>query len=210
MTTVPVHQPDIDDDLAWDVAKLFPRQGQWTAEEYLAVAMDTNRLVELVDGRLEVQARPSLTHQRVLQYVLSALHGFVATHNLGEVLMAAYAVRLCDRTFREPDVLFVSEAHRAEMQERYTSYTDLVIEVVSESSRENDYQIKRGEYAASRIPEYWLIDPQARIVIVHRLEDDTYTELGRYRPGDRAASVVLAGFELDVTAVFAAGEGKID
>jgi Uma2 family endonuclease len=94
------------------------------------------------------------------------------------------------------------------MQELYTSHVDLAIEVVSESSRENDYQIKRGEYAVSRFPEYWIIDPQSRIVTVLHLDNDSYTELGRYHPGDRAASIELPGFELDVTAVFDAGEGK--
>jgi hypothetical protein len=47
---------------AWDVALLFPSQGDWSEFEYLA--LDTNRLVELVDGNLEVLPMPSFLHQQ--------------------------------------------------------------------------------------------------------------------------------------------------
>jgi len=57
----------------------------------------------------------------------------------------------------------------------------LVVEVVSSSdtnqkSRERDYVEKRLEYAQRGIPEYWIIDPAAAVVLVLNLVDDSYQE----------------------------------
>lgn len=65
----PPTRPDSAADLAgqpaWDVARLFPVQGNWTASGYFA--LDTNRLVELVDGSLEVLALDAATKRYVEQ-----------------------------------------------------------------------------------------------------------------------------------------------
>ena len=61
-TSVPVTQVG---DPVWPVALLFPRQGDWSEEDYLA--LDTTRLVELSDGCLEVLPMPSPFHQLIAQ-----------------------------------------------------------------------------------------------------------------------------------------------
>ena len=53
----------------WDIAMLFPLQGQWTEEEYLA--LDTNRLMELVDGCLDVLPMPTPYHQAIVRYLFT-------------------------------------------------------------------------------------------------------------------------------------------
>jgi Uma2 family endonuclease len=57
----------------------------------------------------------------------------------------------------------------------------LVVEVVSSSttdpqSRDRDYVQKRAEYAARGIPEYWIIDPVAKVVLVLALQNSHYQE----------------------------------
>src|SRR5688500_6095112 len=91
----------------WDVAKLFPPQGHWTENEYLALTDSTNKLVELIDGRIEVLPMPKSTHQRIAQFLEHLLFAFVSARELGEVLPAPLRVRLRPRTFREPDVVFM-------------------------------------------------------------------------------------------------------
>ena len=50
---------------AWEIATLFPSQGEWTEEEYLAFSAVHPR-VEFCDGRIEVLPVPSDRHQAVL------------------------------------------------------------------------------------------------------------------------------------------------
>ena len=50
---------------AWQIARLFPAQGAWTVEEYLALTNDTNHLVEFSQGYVEVLPMPTRRHQKV-------------------------------------------------------------------------------------------------------------------------------------------------
>jgi Uma2 family endonuclease len=187
---------------------LFPNQGQWSEEEYLA--LDTNRMVELVNGCLEVLPMPTPFHQAIVLFLYRILHAFVRAHSSGEVLVAPLPVRLWPQHLREPDVIYLKPG-RIRNRKKPPNGADLVMEVVSEGdeNRTRDLRIKRSEYAKARITEYWIIDPEKRRLIVLSLTDDgKYRVHGRFKPGQRATSVVLPNFAVDVAQVFAAGEGE--
>jgi Uma2 family endonuclease len=190
----------------WEMAIFYPLQGDWTEEEYLA--LHTNRLVELVDGCLEVQPMPAIWHQRIAQFLFLILHEFILARRLGEVFIAPLPVRLWPKQMREPDVLFV-RPNRITDRKRPPQGVDLAIEVVSEGeeNRERDFVIKRAEYAKAKIPEYWIIDAEKQRIIVLTLDGDDYRVHGEFGPGSQATSVLLPGFAVDVSAVLAAGEG---
>jgi Uma2 family endonuclease len=120
------------------------------------------------------------------------------------VLFAPLRVRLPGGTFREPDVVFMLAQHAERMGEDYWDGADLVMEVVSEENRQHDLVTKRSDYAEARIPEYWIIDPAQERITVLRLAGNRYETHGEFAPGDRAGSALLAEFEADVSAVFAA------
>src|SRR3954454_25249648 len=90
---------------AWDVAHLFPDQGTWSEEEYLA--LNVNRLVEFSHGSLEVLAMPTTSHQLIVAALYRALLAFVTAQELGTVLFAPLRVRLWPGKFREPDLVFL-------------------------------------------------------------------------------------------------------
>jgi Uma2 family endonuclease len=83
---------------------------------------------------------------------------------------------------------------------------DLAIEVVSDDaeSRDRDLSTKRLEYANAGISEYWIVDPRDRSLSILTLEDGTYHVHGKYLPGQQARSLLLEGFAVDVTSIFAA------
>ena len=76
------------------------------------------------------------------------------------------------------------------------------MEVISPGSRRCDRIDKRDLYEQHGVQEYWLIDPEAKTVEVLRLETGTYHLVGRWRPGERARSRLLKGFEVPVTPPF--------
>ena len=52
---------------AWDIARLFPPQGQWTERMlYLSFTESISQIVELVDGSIEVVEMPTKTHQQIV------------------------------------------------------------------------------------------------------------------------------------------------
>lgn len=189
----------------WEVATLFPVQGQWTEAEYLA--LNTNRIVELVDGCLEIHPMAAPWHQRIVKYLLYLLNDFVTTRMLGEVLFAPLPVWLWAGQMREPDLIYFASGRIKDDKEPPRG-ADLAMEVVSDGpkDRERDLETKRYEYAKARIPEYWIIDRQERRIIVLTLENAEYRVHGEFGPGTIATSVLLPGFTVDVNAVLAAGE----
>jgi Uma2 family endonuclease len=86
--------------------------------------------------------------------------------------MAPLDVLFSEMDVVEPDVLYVSEERlRGQQEERYLTVTpDLVVEVLSPSTRRVDRGAKRGLYERQGVPEYWLIDPVLETVQVFRLE----------------------------------------
>ena len=72
---------------AWEVALLYPEQGSWTEGAYLRLTNQTNRLVELVDRRVEVLVIPSRKHQKITAFLYRLFYAFVEVKNLGTVVV---------------------------------------------------------------------------------------------------------------------------
>lgn len=89
--------------------QLFPPQGMWSDEQYLR--LQTNRLVELSDGRLEFPPMPSEEHQDLVGLLYRLLFDFVSARSLGKLLFAPLRVRLWPGKFREPDLVFMLAEH---------------------------------------------------------------------------------------------------
>ena len=188
------------------VEEVLP-QGCWSDDDYLWLTDHTRRLVEFTDGYLEILPMPSRGHQRILAFLYSAFHAFVAPAG-GEVLFAPLRLRIRPGKFREPDLLLVREARDARSGERFWTGADVVVEVVSPDNPERDLVLKRDDYADAGIPEYWIVDPATETLTVLMLKDAGYLEHGEYGRGARADSPALPGFGVDVSAVLdAAGSG---
>src|SRR5260370_12026586 len=88
----------------WDIAQLFPPQGSWSEEEYLA--LDGNRIVEFSDGHIEVPPMPTTSHQLMVVYLYELLNAFVSNRALRTALVAALPGRLRPEKFPEPHVVY--------------------------------------------------------------------------------------------------------
>jgi Uma2 family endonuclease len=96
--------------------------------------------------------------------------------------------------------------HADRIQNEYWNGADLVMEVVSEDDPDRDWIDKRRDYAEAGIPEYWIVDPRTKTIVVLKLTGNQYTVHGEFKVGSHAASALLDGFVADVDAVFAAGQ----
>lgn len=179
------------------VTELFPPPGQWTEDDYFALP-DTNRYVELSEGRLIMPPHPTRRHQTVVERLFVQLYTFVRTHDLGEVHVAPLPVRLWPGKIREPDIFFIAREHADRLGEQFCGVPDLVVEVLSPQTRRTDRSEKFYEYARAGVAEYWLVDPDRRTVEVFALQEGAYEFVGRYGPGEVARSRRLAGLEVPV------------
>ena len=195
------HAPVADGpEWAWEIAQLFPAQGQWSESDYLA--LNGNQLVELSDGKVEVLPMPTIMHQAISAYFYGVLLAFATAGDLGRVYFPPLRVRLWPGKFREPDIVFMRKERCERMGPRYWERPDLVVEVVSEGEedRHRDLVTKREEYARARIPEYWIVDPLEERITVLRVTRKRYVVHGEFRKGMTATSHLLPGLAVDVTA----------
>jgi Uma2 family endonuclease len=203
MTRYKVH-PQEESGPTWEIAHLYPDQGAWSEEEYLA--LETNRLVEYSDGFVEILEMPTQSHQLIVAVLFRLLSAFVEAKGLGQVLFAPFRVQLWPGKFREPELAFMAAEHSERRGEQYWQGADLVMEVVSPDDRSQDEVVKKEEYAQAGIPEYWLVDPISERVTVFRQQGSAHLEHGVFGRGDVAGSHLLPGYEVDVAAVFEAAE----
>jgi Uma2 family endonuclease len=190
---------------AWEIAKLFPNQGDLSEGDYLFLTRNTNRLAEFTDGRIEVLKMPTLEHQQIVFFLVTMLRSFAAAGNLGLAIMAPLRVKLRDGKFREPDVMFMLQRNIARAGNEFWDGADLVMEVVSEDNPRRDLEIKRGDYAEAGIPEYWIVDPRNTTITVLRLEGKQYVTHGEAGGTGSLKSSLLPGLTVDAASVFAAG-----
>ena len=146
-----------------DLASLLPAQGDWSEADYLWLTQHTNRLVEYGDGRLEILPMPTDRHQTIVLYLYAIFLAWMQPRR-GKVLVAPLRLRLAPARYREPDVLLLLAADDPRRQDACWEGADLVLEVVSPDDRRRDLVLKRAEYAAAAIPEYWIVDPERETV----------------------------------------------
>ena len=192
--------PDSTAEPTWEIAQLFPAQGHWSEEEYLA--LDTNHLVEYSHRQLEVLPMPTQSHQLLVIALFELLKDFVRARRLGTVLLAPMPVQLWQGKISEPDILFMRTEHDDRRSDQFWHGADLVMEVVSPDDPQRDRVTKRREYAQAGIPEYWIVDPPQRSISVLTLDGQTYALHGEFDEGATATSALLDGITVSVLDLF--------
>jgi len=164
---------------------------------------------ELIDGEHYMTPSPTRRHQDVALNVAVLLVMFLREHRLGHVYMAPLDVLLSDFDVVEPDVLYVSaERLQRQQDERYVADApDLVIEVLSPSTRHVDRGAKHRLYERYGVAEYWVIDPVVETVQVFRLEDGRFELAADLTRQQGAAPAVLStpllpGFQILLDEIF--------
>ena len=185
------------ENLTFELLKLFPRQGEWTEDDYFNLP-ETNRIIELSEGRLIITPAPTTRHQEISFKLSFLLGNHVLTNNLGKVCYSPLDVKLWEGIIRQPDIVFMSNEHRDRITERYWGVPDLVMEILSESTVKKDRADKFFEYSKAGILEYWIVDPEAKTIDVYTLIKGAYVPYGRWEIGEIAKSKLLVGFEVSI------------
>ena len=147
-------------------------QSRWTYAEYMRLPMSGSTRYEVIDGRVEVTPSPTSRHQRIVMRLGAALHGHASAHGLGEVFPGPIDVLFGEGDYVQPDLVFVRADRKEVVSLRgIEGPPDLIIEILSPSTADRDRGVKLERYRHHRVPEYWIVDPDARAVEVWRLGD---------------------------------------
>jgi Uma2 family endonuclease len=182
----------------------FPKAASYaglrmSAEEYFSLEEDACRY-ELIDGVVCMSPSPTPRHQKVAAFIVHQIAAHLDEHPLGEVFVEVdvhlgRGPKGGDLVYR-PDVVFIRAERVAANIDRIVEPPDLVVEIVSDTSRRYDHETKKSDYERCGVAEYWIIDPAREAATFYRLESGQYIEVKT--EGDRFHSTALAGLTLDL------------
>lgn len=152
------------------------QQTKFTYQDYLLFPNDGKRY-ELIEGERYVTPAPKTRHQMISTNLQGYLFDYVQKNKIGIIFVAPTDVVFSDTDVVQPDLLFVSSSRTAIITEdNVQGAPDLVVEILSESTRRTDEIIKRKLYEKQGVQEYWIIDPEIDSVKIYRLVDKAYTQ----------------------------------
>lgn len=171
-----------------------------TYEDYARLPADLNRH-EIIDGRHYVSPSPNIYHQKVSGRLFHLLYQEIELAGKGAVFHAPTDVELSRHDIVVPDLIVVLAQHEELIKRRsIQGAPDLVVEILSPSTRSVDRREKRAAYERARVTEYWIVDPDAHAIEQHVLEGEVYGSPARCT--DQIALRVLAGVTLDLARVW--------
>lgn len=177
---------------------------KFTYEDYLLFPDDRHRH-EIIDGEHYVTPSPSTRHQKISLRLSSTLFLYLRKTKLGEVLEAPCDVVLSNVDVVQPDLLYVSSANASIITEKHVrGAPDLIIEILSETTRKADEVTKRKLYQRHGVAEYWIVDPVIETVKVYRLRENAYVREAELslETGDTLSTSLLPELEIPLAEIF--------
>ena len=184
-----------------------PSPVEWTAEMAIALPYDGKRY-EVLDGELVVTPAPTWDHQTVVEELFAVLRPYVQSNAIGWLKLSPADIVLAPKRLVQPDLFVVPPTPQGVRPRGWADVKTLrlAVEVLSPSTAHVDRWRKRRIYQEHGIPEYWIVDADARLVERWRPTDERPEVLGETLTWAPRADV--PAFTLDLAAFFTAVLGE--
>lgn len=175
-----------------------------------ALTWGEDRQIEIIDGEAYLMAPPLRIHQEIHAILFNQIYNYL-TGKRCKVYSAPFAVRLFEEsgdrpedvdTMVEPDITVVCDSEKLD-QYGCRGAPDLVIEILSPSTRRHDLVTKYQLYQRAGVGEYWIVDPDMKAVSVYRLENGRFNAAEIYTARATVPVGLWEDFSIDLSQVFA-------
>jgi Uma2 family endonuclease len=168
--------------------------------------LDEDIKAEFINGEIVMHSPVKKRHWQASDFLSRLLSVYTGINDLGQVGVEKVMIELTRNDY-EPDICFFSKEKASAFTDDQMLFPapDLVVEILSKKTTKKDRGIKKEDYAAHGIREYWIIDPIKQIVEQYFLIDEHSEEYFQpyiYRIDDDISSRVLEGFTIPIRAIF--------
>ncbi|GAV23388.1 Uma2 family endonuclease [Carboxydothermus pertinax] len=167
--------------------------------------------IELIDGRVYLLAPPSRIHQEISGAIFNQFYNYLKDKPC-KVYHAPFGVRLPSsdekndediKTVVEPDIVVVCDEAKLDA-EGCRGTPDLIVEIVSPSTARKDKVEKFNLYEKFGVKEYWIVEPDSKIVSVFTLQaNKRYGRPEIYTDDDVIKVSIFDDLIVDLKLVFA-------
>ncbi|MHA1265563.1 MAG: Uma2 family endonuclease [Candidatus Helarchaeota archaeon] len=178
-----IFQPDVSEEVFW---------------EYV----DEDSNCELIDGVLIIHSPPSEEHEDIFGYLYTLLRFYLEKTKSGKIYGSRFVMRLSSRWNPEPDIIIIRPENYSKIKSNYyEGAADLVIEILSKSTRELDVTKKLPAFLKAGVTEVWLIDPEKKEIVI--ISQDNQTTYRDHTSEEVIKSSVLPGLQFQVNWLWA-------
>jgi len=182
---------------------------KYTYADYLKFPDDERW--EIIDGIPYMQSSPTWQHQGITRELLLQFGGYLSDKQC-QVFTAPFDLRLPEIEEKDdedgvtqvyqPDLLVVCDKSRLKGT-GYYGVPSLVIEILSPSSVRNDRLLKFNIYEKVGVKEYWIVEPDTKLVNVFILQDNNrYGRTELYTELDNVTVSIFPDLVIDLSRIF--------
>lgn len=183
-------------------------EGNYSYADYLTWPEDERW--EIIDGIAYMQAAPSPIHQEILVGLLTQFHNYLAGKPC-KVYPAPFCVKLMNEDAKnpedinkivEPDITIVCDKSKIDGK-GCNGAPDMIVEILSPSSIKMDRFIKFNKYEQAGVREYWIVEPEGKLVSVFALQNDRrYGRPEIYTEDDKIKVSMFPDLNVDLKPIF--------
>ena len=132
---------------------------------------------EIIGGKKIMAPSATLFHSDAIDELLFEFRLYFRQHqNIGYAFGDHVDVHFSEDSVYKPDLVVVTEENKNIMSSGKAIYgaPDMVVEVLSRSTRKKDLTVKKDTYEKYGVKEYWIVDPYMKSISVYLLRDGKY------------------------------------
>jgi len=174
-----------------------------TYDDYLTFPDSDGIRKEIIEGELFMSPAPAMKHQSISKKIFRILDAHIIKNNLGEVWYAPCDVIFSNINIMQPDIFYISNENLEILTElNIKGAPDLIVEILSPSTIENDRIFKKLVYEKFGVQEYWIVDPQNETLEVWVLKDEKYQLYHRAKNDQNLKSYLFRDLKIDLIWIF--------
>jgi len=176
-------------------------------EEFMEIYENSDLRMEFINGEIIILGSPTLTHQEISGNLYVQFRDFLQGDDC-KVFYSPFDVHFHKKGFKEPDVMQPDLLIACDTEEntnekgKYMGTPTLVVEILSPSTRSKDMMDKLNTYTLSEVQEYWVIDPDKKLVLLYSFKDNDIKDFNTHKNVDKIVSQAFPDLEVALVDIF--------
>ncbi len=177
-----------------------------TYEEFLEISEESEQRLEYIDGEIYLLASPKINHQVALGELHILFHEWFRGKKC-KPMLAPFDIKLKrqngGRNIVQPDLMVICDLEENRNEKgKYDGVPVLMVEIISEGTRKNDFVRKLDLYMSTGVKEYWIVNPISKDVQVFRFDDGEIIDSMTFKGRETVKSFVFDGFGVIADKIF--------
>ncbi|MDD2402502.1 MAG: type II toxin-antitoxin system Phd/YefM family antitoxin [Clostridia bacterium] len=172
--------------------------------DFLMLSDESEKRYEYINGEVYLLSSPSYNHQNIIMEMSHVLYNWFKGGKC-KPLTAPFDVTLTvnnNKNVVQPDIIVICDPENIDEKGKYTGIPTIVVEILSESTKQRDMLKKLALYLYGGIKEYWIVSPLRKEVYLYYFEEHDIKEYRVYKGLEVVQSLTFEGLEIPLKQIF--------